>query len=446
MQIIKETRSVCPVCLRLLDAALVEKPDAIYLEKTCPEHGAFSVPVWEGDAVSWRAWDAGNKKRDPLPFAKPADKGCPRDCGLCQDHERAGCCVLLELTKRCNLRCPVCFASAGEDGDADPSLDAIGAQLDWLMAHGGPFNLQLSGGEPTLRDDLPQLIRMGREKGFTFFQLNTNGLRLAKEKGYAQALRDAGLSTVFLQFDGLRDEIYQTLRGRPLLREKLAAIRRCAQVGLGVVLVPTLTPGVNEGDMGAILRFAEQHMPEIRGVHFQPISYFGRFDLPGTGATAESARITIPRLLRELEQQTGGRMKAADFTGGGAENPYCSFHASYMKLPSGGLKPLRRKAGASGCCTSSRDSQAHVARQWSGPRLRVKAASGASADAPDFDAFLAEAHNSTLAISGMLFQDAYTLDLDRLRRCYVCEADPRYGMVPFCAYNLTSLGGESLYR
>ncbi|MBR2716667.1 MAG: radical SAM protein [Oscillospiraceae bacterium] len=440
MELLKNTKSVCPVCLRVLDAQLVSTDDAVYMTKECPEHGRYQVPVWEGSADSWRAWDAGNTKKDALPDPKPVKEGCPRDCGLCEAHRRSGCCVLLELTSRCNLRCPVCFASSGESAAAeDPSLEELGRRMEWLMAHGGPFNLQLSGGEPTMRDDLPEIIRMGRERGFSFFQLNTNGVRLARESGYARSLQEAGLNTVFLQFDGLRDEIYETLRGRPLVTVKLQAIRRCAEAGLGVVLVPTVVPGVNDGELGNILRFAEKHMPSVRGVHFQPVSYFGRCELPG-----EKRRITIPALLRDIERQTDGRMKASDFTGGSAENPYCSIHAGYM-LIGGRLKPLKKRAG-SACCTTSGDSRRNVARQWSGPRLRVRTASGSSSEIPDFDQFLAEAHDSTLSVSGMLFQDAYNLDLDRLQRCYVCESDPRYGMVPFCAYNLTSDLGRRLYR
>ncbi len=303
-----------------------------------------------------------------------------------------------------------------------------------LLAAGGPFNIQLSGGEPTLRDDLENIIKLGLSKGFDFFQLNTNGLRLAREAGYAERLREAGLNTVFLQFDGLSDRTYETLRGRPLLKEKLAAIRRCGAAGLGVVLVPTVAPGVNDHEIGGILRFALKRLPEVRGVHFQPLSRFGRCSLP-----LPEKRITIPSMLRAIEEQTGGLMRAADFAGGGTENPYCSFHASYMRQPSGVLKPLARRESC--CRTGSGQARKRVARQWSGAaKIKVRAAGGG------FDEFLIEARNNTIAVSGMLFQDAYTLDLDRLRRCYICEFDPRYGLVPFCAYNLTAAGGRPLYR
>ena len=373
--------------------------------------------------------------------AKAPDKGCPYDCGLCTEHLRKGCCMLLELTNRCNLRCPVCFAAAGEKPERDLSLEQIGEQYDFLMAHGGPFNIQLSGGEPTLRDDLPEIIRLGRDKGFEFFQLNTNGLRLASEAGYAQGLKAAGLNTVFLQFDGLEDSVYITLRGRALLETKLRAIDSCAKAGLGIVLVPVIAPGVNDGQVGDIIRFALERMPEVRGVHFQPISYFGRCGLERPGLP-----ITIPRMLRLIEAQTGGMMKYADFGGGGAENPYCSFHASYMRREDGSLKALERKGASCCCCTGSDDSRQFVANQWSGETGPRREQDGDMRETSALDEFLRQARLSTFALSGMIFQDAYNLDLERLRRCYICEVDPSLGMVPFCAYNLTDINGKALYR
>ena len=431
-KIIGKTGSVCPVCLADVEAYKVLKADGIYLEKYCEAHGYFSTLIWEGDLKSYNAWNTGNDKKDKLTNPLPERTGCPYDCGLCENHVRAGCCVLLELTSRCNLHCPVCFASAGENGKPDPTLDEIGAIMDMLMEHGGPFNLQLSGGEPTMRDDLPEIIKLGISKGFSFFQLNTNGIRLAEEPGYAKQLKDAGLSTVFLQFDGLSDRIYKILRGKPLMLKKLAAIRNCAKAGLGVVLVPVIAPGVNDDEIGKILNFAQKNMPDIRGVHFQPISYFGRC------IEMSDKRITIPYMLRMIEQQTNGKFKASDFRGGAAENPYCSFHASYLKQANGSLKLIPQKSSC--CCTSSsKQSQQIVARQWTG-------VTEGYFEEGSLDAFIKNTHDNTFAVSGMLFQDAFNLDLDRLRKCYIIETDEEHGMVPFCAFNLTSTRGTTLYR
>lgn len=433
------TKSVCPVCLRVLEAQKTVGEHGIYLNKTCPEHGAFSALIWEGSIKEYFMWNGKSSAIDPPVNGKEPQRGCPNDCGLCSAHLRKGCCMLLELTRRCNLECPVCYASAGKCGD-DPNIEEIERQYDFLMAHGGPFNIQLSGGEPTLREDLPEIIWLGRQKGFTFFQLNTNGIRLAAEPDYAKSLKAAGLNTVFLQFDGMSDAVYEALRGRPLLREKLAAIESCAAAGLGIVLVPVIAPGVNEEEAGGILRLAMTRMPYVRGVHFQPLSYFGRCALK----RAERP-VTIPRMLRLIEKQTEGMMKYADFCGGGAESPYCSFHASYMRRGDGSLRLLGRRGGS--CCTTSDDSRSSVAGQWSWAEGDTEAAQKKSgAETASLDEFLEYARRNTFAVSGMVFQDAYDLDLERLMRCHICEVDPRHGMVPFCAYNLTDPEGLALYR
>ena len=432
-QAFARTESVCPECLRTIAADKAVGDDGyIYMIKTCPEHGSFETLIWEDGIVDYLKWNTAPGGGNAPERTGPVKDGCPRDCGLCEEHESAGCCVLLELTKRCSLRCPVCFASAGE-GSGEPTLGEISALYDMLMERGGPFNIQLSGGEPTIRDDLPDIVRLGREKGFSFFQLNTTGLRLADEPGYALMLRSAGVSCAFLQFDGLRDSTYETLRGRALLDAKLRAIDNCAAAGLPVVLVPTLVPGVNVSETGGILRFALSRAPHVRGVHFQPVSYFGRCEL-----SVPEVRLTIPRVLREIEAQTDGAMRAADFAGGGAESAYCSFHASYRRLADGSLQALPRRRRQC-CCKKSSEARDFVAGRW-GAHEQADGAEDA------FDAFLREAGERVFTVSGMAFQDAYNLDLERLRRCYICEADTKRGMVPFCAYNLTSRSGEYLYR
>lgn len=203
-------------------------------------------------------------------------------------------------------------------------------------------------------------------------------------------------------------------------------------------------------------------MPAVRGVHFQPVSYFGRCSEP-----AGSYRITIPKMLALMEDQTEGWIHAGDFTGGGATNPYCTFQANYLKQKDGSMKLLAHgEPRASGASEQARD---FVARQWSGtddcccqeadqkasccgekPREETCCCGGSTAgltlDTSSLDEFLEEMHRNTLAVSGMLFQDAWNLELDRLRRCYILETDSRYGMVPFCIYNLTGSDGRTLYR
>lgn len=447
--LLSETQSVCPECLRRIPAKRVLKGNSVFLQKCCPEHGNFQVCVWEG-APDYRDWTNPHPPSPPTVCATEVSRGCPFDCGLCPEHHQQTCCVLLEVTNQCNLYCPVCFAAASPSNVKEPDLSAIAGWYRMLMECGGPYNIQLSGGEPTVRDDLPEIISLGKQIGLEFFQLNTNGLRLAMDECYAGRLKNAGLNCVFLQFDGMSDDVYLKLRGRPLLNIKKKVLEVCNKYDIGVVLVPTLIPGVNDSHIGAIIQFAISKMPIVRGVHFQPVSYFGRYP----AEPRDQDRITLPRVIREIEKQTKGQMNASHFRPPGGEHGHCSFHGNFVLMADGKLKPLAPEGNAC-CCQAnagggSNRARQFVARQWSAPKRtmtqqgyisKVKAG-----NLDNLDEFLDRVNTYKLAISGMAFQDAWTLDLDRLKQCYIHVIGPNNRLIPFCAYNLTDRYGRALYR
>jgi len=319
-----------------------------------------------------------------------------------------------------------------------------------LRARAGACNLQLSGGEPTVRADLEDIVREAVGAGFAFVQLNTNGLRLGRKEGFAERLAGAGLSSVFLQFDG-SDAACKTLRGRPLLDEKLAAVEACRQAGLGVVLVPTLARGVNDAECGDILRLALSLGPTVRGVHFQPMAAFGRH--PGTGLERGLHGPTLPEVLTSLVSQSGGLLKISDFHPPGCEHSLCSFSGTFLRQGDG-LSPV---SGA-GCCDPAPTcimptalegavkSRAFTARHWSAPANDLTPAAP-EALADDFDRFLAQSGTrNRFSISCMAFQDAWTIDLERAQGCCIHVLAPDGALVPFCLYNLTSATGRALHR
>lgn len=446
-EILSITESVCPECLSRIPANRVQYGEAVYLEKECPEHGHFKTILWRG-GESFKHWVRPKTPSFPKNPTTQVKDGCPYDCGLCAEHRQHTCSVLLEVTGRCDLHCPVCFADSGNSSATDWTMAEITAWYERLLAQGGPFNVQLSGGEPCVRDDLPEIIRLGRSSGFTFFQVNTNGLRLAQDGAYLAELKAAGLSTVFLQFDGTDDGIYKQIRGRELLAKKLEVIERCREHGVGVVLVPTLMPGVNVADIGNILRLALAHMPTVRGVHFQPVSYFGRFPEQPNDET----RITIPEVLQEIEMQTGGLVHADTFSPPGCENALCSFHGNFVLMPDGALKALtRHKDDDCGCkpivaAEGAARTRAFVAQNWSAPNLITDLPVFGGPSLGEWDVFLERKRTHSFFISGMAFQDAWNLDLERLRDCCIHVASPDGRLVPFCAYNLTDRQGRALYR
>ncbi|MBO5497207.1 MAG: radical SAM protein [Oscillospiraceae bacterium] len=423
-QPLRETRSVCPICLKNLPAALTRREDGvILLEKTCPQHGSFSVPVWQG-LVDFESWLLGTES---LPAGSAL--GCPGNCGICPEHEIGTCCALLEVTSRCNLRCRYCFADGG-GGEPDPSQEELKAAIrDIAKTCGGPL-LQLSGGEPTLRDDLPELVRYAREAGCSYTQVNTNGIRLARDPDYARRLKEAGLDIVFLQFDGTRNEIYETLRGAPLLETKLEAIRVCSELRIGVTLVPTVVKGVNDGNLGELLALAASLAPGVRGIHFQPVSYFGRYP----GAPGAEDRYTLDRLMADLSDQAGIPLES--FMPSRCDHPLCGFHASFLIEPEGALRPLSSIAHSSHSRGCARDNREYVARHWRRAPEETPPSTDFSRDM-DFDTFLYRLRHNSLTLSAMAFQDAMNLNLERLHRCSLHVYD--HGKIkPFCAKYLSA--------
>lgn len=451
MNEIGKTESICPVCLKRIPARLEAEADNVFMVKDCEDHGEFKTIVWEGPPA-FQSWKRPKIPTTPPVIRRQVEKGCPFDCGLCPDHRQRSCTIILEVTSRCNLACSFCYADSDEKIKSDPNLKTI---KDWYKSAaeaGHDFHIQLSGGEPTVRDDLPAIVALGREYGFYFIQINTNGLRLAHDDRFVRKLKAAGLNSVFLQFDGLDPDTYLKIRGRNLLNEKLGAVEACARHGLGVVLVPTLVPGINTGEIGALVKKALELSPVVRAIHFQPVSYFGRIPKrPDDGD-----RITLPRLMRKIEEQTNGLFKAEDFKPPGCENALCSFHANYMVMAGGEVRLL---GGGSSCCSKEPEpaeqgaarTVARVSRQWGLPeesRLPVipMAPDEESEKILSLDDFLIQARRNTFSVSAMAFQDAWNIDLERVRDCCIHIMKQNGELAPFCAYNLTNMNGKGLYR
>ncbi len=440
-----ETQSLCPECLARIPAVRFPDGENLYVRKTCPVHGQFESVLWRG-TPSYEGWQRPKVPWHPPRPRIPVDRGCPFDCGLCPEHRQQTCTALLEVTQRCNLSCAFCFARSGEHTDPDPDMRVIRGWYEAILANGIRCNVQLSGGEPSVRDDLPEIVALGRSLGFEFIQLNTNGLRLAADPRYVERLKAAGLASVFLQFDGTTEDCHTKLRGRPLFESKLRAIRHCADHGIGVVLVPTVVPGVNDLELGSIVRFARDQLPTVRGVHFQPVSYFGRYPTQPSDAD----RITIPEIIRNLEVQTRGMVKAHDFAPPGCEKrtllvprDLCA-HAGWraeIVLATPSRAVLLWHDPSSGRC--GKGSQICVKAVGATDRNVLRNQHGFTRVLGRHSGTRAGTH--TLSISGMAFQDAWNIDLERVKDCciHVVARDGR--LVPFCAYNLTSSSGHALY-
>lgn len=437
---VKRTQSLCPVCLRKIDADIRLEQGTYYMVKSCPEHGTYKTVVWKG-GTPYGEWAAGTEKTPISAPQTPVEKGCPYDCSLCGEHRQRTCTALIEVTQACNLHCRFCFADAAPCGE-DPSLEQIAGLYRSIREASGTCNIQLSGGEPTLRDDLPAVVRCGKESGFPFIQVNTNGIRLAQDEKFVRELKAAGLDSVFLQFDGVDDAVYRKLRGHALFAEKVQAIENCGKYGIGVVLVPTLVPGTNTREIGKIIDFALDHIATVRGVHFQPVSYFGRVPKQ----PSDEDRLTLPELMEGIEEQTDGRIPARSLRPPQCENHLCSFHGSFLLKRNGTLAAISEGAG---CCGGREDgadkAKNAVSRDWAG-REKCQEGSSCGCGSSDWDAILGYIRSNSFCVSAMAFQDAWNIDLGRVRDCCVHVVNPQGKLIPFCMYNLTDSSGRALYR
>ena len=330
------TRSICPACRRVVDAQVLLRDGKVYMRKRCPDHGSVEALVY-GDAEAYVSNSRFNKPGSiPLEFATAIEHGCPHDCGLCPDHQQHACVGIIEVNSGCNMACPLCFANAAPGFSL--TLEEVEGMLDrFVAAEGHPDVVQFSGGEPTLHPQIIEMVRAAKHRGIPLVMINTNGRRIAHDDAFLAELA-VERPSIYFQFDGFEDETYRVIRGEPgLLPEKLRALDRLAEIDLNVVLVPAIERGVNDHEVGRIVRFALEH-PAVRGINFQPAFHAGRFD-----DHDPLQRVTIPDVVGWIEGQTEGTFVRSDFVPIPCCFPTCnSVTYAYVDEADGTVTPLPR--------------------------------------------------------------------------------------------------------
>jgi len=423
--------TVCPVCLRPLSGRVEEREGEVLLAKTCPEHGFFASTL-APDLASYHHLCRGSRKvTQPIARGGQTRRGCPHDCGLCPEHDQHTCLAILEITARCDLGCPVCLAGSGPQG-GDLTLGQAEHALTCLARYeDGLPPLQLGGGEPTQHPKLLAMVALARSLGGDRIELDSNGLALAADPGLAVALRQAGLSGVYLQMDTLQPEVSLAIRGRDLVTAKLAAVDHCLQAGLEVVLSVTVAPGLNDQEMWSLVRLGLEL--RLTGVNFQALALNGRFP-PGLGQSR--SRLTSLHFQQELVRQSGGKLREGDLTPIPCPDPRCGLLA-YALVRQGELLPLARLFNEDQMvdCLADLKDWPTTLRHLQGQE-GLGGSCGCSCGGPQ------PAELETLppgvdyfAIGFHAMMDAYSLDLARARRCCVHLLRPDGGLVPFCLYN-----------
>lgn len=437
------TTSICPECKISLPAEVVERDGRALLTRECPEHGRFDAVVY-GDAERYSAIQKSNKPgEEPLLRQTEVEHGCPHDCGICPEHIQHTCLGIIEVNTGCNLDCPICFADSGTGHDPTGyslSLAEVESMLDtFVAAEGEPESIQFSGGEPSIHTEILPMLGAAKDRGIPLVMLNTNGIRLARDPRFAPALAEIGVH-VYMQFDGFKDSTQIAIRGKKLQAEKLRALDNCAEHGVGVSLAAAIERGLNEDECGEIVRFGVEH-PAVTGVFFQPVTHSGRF----RSDSDPLDKLTNSDVIELVSAQLPEWFEPSDFVPVPCCSPSCR-SATFALYDGEDLVPLPRLVDV--------DEYLDYVTNRAVPDLKVKdaleglwsakAAGGTAPTAERLDCVacavglpieLREVAARGFMVAMQDFQDPYTLDVNKLKKCCVSEITPDGRIIPFCAYN-----------
>ncbi len=453
----EDTRGLCPTCLRSVPATLTEEHGQIWIRQTCPRHG---------EARALLASDSREYLR--LRQYVPDRTGANCCCGpgeVCGPDGQTGppvCVLLLEITQACNLRCPTCYADASAPGTVAPhdfmTLTEARRRLDlFFQAQPTLDVLMLSGGEPTVHPQFADFLDMALSYPIGRVLVNTNGLKLASDAGLVAKLaahRDR--VEIYLSFSSFQRDAHQHFYGADLRRVKQKALDAAGNAGLFVTLVPTLTRGINDSEIGELFRFGLSQ-PTVNGITFQPVMDNGRLLSDYSGAE----RLTLTDVLAELEQQTGGELRRSDFVGLPCSHPdCCALTYGFLDAKRTKITPLPRHLDVSryldlftdrisfsglvgGAARRVWSDVAHVRGGQTLRDLGVLFARGGLRDVlplmRDSDAF----GRRVFRIVVKPFMDACTYDQRRVDQCCTQILDHRGQAVSFCEYNVFHRGRKS---
>jgi len=464
------TSSICPECLKIIPALVLEEDGKVWIEKTCPKHGKFREIYWSSAEMYRKsrkfAYDGHSMENPNITKENPT---CPKDCGICSLHKSQTALANLVVTNRCDLNCWYCFFFAQKAGYVyEPSLDDLRKAVK-LMTRQKPVPgnaVQLTGGNPELREDILDIIKMIRDEGVDHIQLNMNGThKFWNDPEWTMKVREAGVNTVYLSFDGV------TPKSNPKNHYEVPnMLQNSRKAGMGIILVPTIIKSVNDNEVGDILRFGFKNMDVVRGVNYQPVSLVGRMPRK----EREKFRITIPDVVQRMEEQTDGQIvkedfypvptvKAiTDFVQALTKKPQYSLSthfacgmATYVFENEGRMLPITRFVDVEGLLEYI-DGQADELKKGRskyiiGTKMLFRmnsfidgkrAPKGFSLGNMLYNALmkhdyraLGAFHHKSLFIGMMHFMDLYNYDIERVKRCCIHYLTPE-AVIPFCAFNV----------
>ncbi len=487
---LRVTSTLCPYCMRLIPGRIFERDGKVYIRKVCPEHGEFEELYFADSKLYNRfmKYEESGKGAGKIKAYVGLSAPCPFNCGLCAMHENHTALANLVVTNRCDLSCFYCFFYAEKAGYVyEPTIEQLRYQIRQLKKQAVTLAIQITGGEPMMRSDLVDVVKMLKEEGVKHVQLNTNGIWFAKTffddpelaVSYTRKLREAGVNTVYMSFDGVTPKAnWKNHWEVPFTFE---VFRRASMTS--VVLVPTVIKGMNNHELVDIIRFGAKHMDIVRSVNFQPVSLSGQLKKK----ERERMRVTIADAIHWIADQTDNQIKPEDWfpipvaakfakfveawTGVPqfcmANHPMCGAGTYiFVERDSDGLPkrfiPITEFFDVEGFIEWLDEKRIYLLEGKSKKLLMLKGAIDLKRFTDtkkmpkelsftkllwnifvkrNYDA-LGQLHYHMMFLGMMHFMDLYNYDVTRVRRCNIHYTSPDGRIIPFCAYNVM----ESIYR
>ncbi len=435
------TLSLCPECLRRVDAKIVFEDDKVYMLKRCPEHGNSKVLIAD-DVEYYKNIRNYNKPLEtPYTFNTKTHYGCPYDCGLCPDHEQHSCLTVLEVTDRCNLTCPTCYAGSSPTYGRHRTLEEVKKMLDTIVKNEKePDVVQISGGEPTVHPQFFEILDYAKTLPIRHLMVNTNGIKIAKDKDFVKRLKKYTPDfEIYLQFDSFKDEVLQQMRGADLSEIRKQAIANLNEVNLSTTLVVTLQKGLNDDEIGEIIEYALQQQC-VRGVTFQPTQIAGRLE----NFDPEKDRLTLTEVRRRILEQSP--VFNSDDLIPVPCNPDALVMGYALKL-GGEVFPLTRYVNPADLLDNSKNTIVYEQDEQLHGKMIELFSTGNSVEVaqenlksimcclPNIDAPNL-GYDNLFRIIIMQFIDAYNFDVRAIKKSCVHIVDKDYKIIPFETMNL----------
>jgi len=435
------TISLCVVCHKQVSAKIIFEDGNVYMTKNCKEHG-FQKVLIATDIEYYKQIRNYNKASEyPRKPHTETIYGCPYDCGICPDHEQHSCLTLIEVTDRCNLTCPTCYASSSPTHGRHRTLKEIEAMFDAIVAsEGSPDVIQLSGGEPTVHPDFFAILDLAKARPIKHLMVNTNGIRIANDRAFTERLaRYMPDFEIYLQFDSFKPEALVKMRGRDLTDIRRKALEHLNEFNLSTTLVVTLQKGLNDDEIGAIIDYALKQRC-VRGVTFQPTQISGRLE----NFDPEKAKLTPTEVRQKILEQSPV-FEPNDLIPVPC-NPDALTMAYALKL-NGQVQPLTRLIDPAVLLNSSRNTivyeqdealHGYVMKMFSTGNSPLSASETFNQLLCCLPEVYAEglSYNNLFRIIIMNFMDAYDFDVRAIKKSCVHIVTPDGRIIPFETMNL----------